>query len=104
MLYESETANQNQRWHDHASRLFYKIACALSTAWLRYKQWRVESEAIRHLNEADEHTLWDIGIHRWEIRDRVRGNGDARKMASISRLCRRDTSSDTGDTSYRDAA
>ncbi|MGD8351196.1 MAG: hypothetical protein PVI79_18260 [Gammaproteobacteria bacterium] len=50
-----------------ASRLGQRLACRLIYAWLHFRQWRRESEAIRHLRQIDVYLLDDIGIDRWEI-------------------------------------
>ena len=55
------------------SRLGQRLACRLFYAWLRYRQWRSEAEAIRHLRQIDDHLLDDVGINRWEIDEVVRG-------------------------------
>ena len=55
------------------SRLGQRLACRLFYAWLRYRQWRRESEAIRHLCQIDDRLLDDVGIERREIDDVVRG-------------------------------
>ena len=49
------------------------LACQLQFAWQRYRQWRDECEAIRHLREIDDYLLEDAGINRWDIPDVVRG-------------------------------
>ena len=56
------------------SRLGQRLACLLLQAWLRYRQWRSESEAIRHLRNIDDHLLDDVGINRWDIEEVVRGS------------------------------
>lgn len=55
------------------SRLGQRLACRLFYAWLRYRQWRREHEAIRHLRQIDDRLLDDVGIERREIDDAVRG-------------------------------
>lgn len=50
-----------------------RIARRLYSAWLRYRRWRIASEAIRHLESLEDHRLDDIGIPRPDIASAVHG-------------------------------
>jgi uncharacterized protein YjiS (DUF1127 family) len=43
-------------------------------AWRAYRDWRSRRVAIRHLRQADEYLLRDIGIDRHEIAAAVSGS------------------------------
>ena len=56
----------------------------LLLAWLRYRQWRAEVRAIRHLNEIDDYLLDDVGIQRDDIKRVVRGDTKGERDAAIA--------------------
>jgi uncharacterized protein YjiS (DUF1127 family) len=63
------------------SRPGRRLASLLRYAWLQYRQWRTESEAVRHLRRIDDHLPDDVGIDRREIDAVVRGGNGCRENA-----------------------
>ena len=104
MLYELKTRARKSGRRDRAARLFRLLACTVGAAFTRYRQWRKENDAIRHLSEADESLLQDIGLQRWEIVDRVRDRSGESDSAEVPSLCRPAAADDVESDEFSDAA
>lgn len=66
--------------------LWQRLGGTVGRIWGRYVQWRRARETLRHLVEAEDWLLDDIGITRAELDQMLAGQGLARDRATPDQM------------------